>query len=278
MGVASARDPRGPVVAFFDVDGTLVYRSPESGPGTSARPRVVEAVCAFAEAGGYPILSTGRSMCGFDEVRAQMPFAGFVTMDGAHVRLGSEVVFDQCFPLPLLERMVAEMCRVGMSAFFQGTEVCCQLSPDGRDPYASEDVATARNLDDMARIKPDLRFGKIDFFGEDYNRYRASEYLVRELTYYDVADGCHELVMPGVSKGGGAERLIAALTERLGCAPARVYAFGDSENDVSLFGVADEAVAMGQAAANVQAAATYITDACANDGVATALVHFGLVG
>lgn len=38
------RSGHGPVVAFFDVDGTLVYRTKESGPGTCARPAVAEAV------------------------------------------------------------------------------------------------------------------------------------------------------------------------------------------------------------------------------------------
>lgn len=274
--IGAARDPKGPVVAFFDVDGTLVYRTPESGPGTKARPRVVEAVRAFAAAGGVPVLSTGRSMCGFDDVRNQMPFLGFVTMDGAHVRLGDTVVYDECFPHSLFTRIVEEMCRVKMSAFFQGTEICVQLSPDGRDPYKDAGVPLARNLEDMARAKPDLRFGKIDFAGIDYDRYLQSEYLVRELVYYDVADGCHELVMPGVSKGAGAQRLLAAITDAYGVAPSRVFAFGDSENDISLLRVADEAVAMGQAAQNVKDAATYVTDTCGNDGVATALEHFGL--
>lgn len=270
------RDDKGPVVAFFDVDGTLVYRTKESGPGTLVRPLVAEMVTRFASSGGIPVLSTGRSMCGVAEVSHQIPFRGFITMDGAHVRLGETVVFDKCFPRCLLERVVSEMNAVNMSAYFQGTEVCAQVSPDGRNPFGSEGVETARDIADLARIKPDLRFGKIDFFGIDYERYRASDFLLRKLTYYDVADGCHELVMPGVDKGMGAQRFLEALERLCGSAPSRVYAFGDSENDVSLFDVADEAIAMGQASDKVKARATYITDSCEDNGVASALRHFGL--
>lgn len=271
------RDGRGPVVAFFDVDGTLVHRTRESGPGTVARPAVAEAVNAFASSGGIAVLSTGRSMCGIADVSAQIPFGGFVTMDGAYVRLGETAVFDECFPRGLLKRMVSEMMSVSMSAFFQGTEVCAQLSPDGRSPYEADGVQTAHNFDGLAWIKPDLRFGKIDFSGEDYDRYLASDYLVRELTYYDVADGCHELVMPGVNKGAGARRYLEALEAKYGSAPSMVYAFGDSENDMPLFDVADVSVAMGQASDKVKARATFIADTCGNDGVASALRHFGLV-
>lgn len=270
------RSSQGPVVAFFDVDGTLVYRTRESGPGTVARPAVAEAVNAFASSGGIAVLSTGRSMCGVADVSAQIPFSGFVTMDGAYVRLGETVVFDECFPHGLLKRVVSEMKSVGMSAFFQGTEACVQLSPDGRNPYEAEGVRTARNMDDLARIKPDLRFGKIDFSGMDYDRYLKSGYLVRELTYYDVADGCHELVMPGVNKGAGARRYLEALEAKCGRAPSMVYAFGDSENDMPLFDVADVSVAMGQASDKVKARATFIAETCGNDGVASALRHFGL--
>lgn len=271
------RSGHGPVVAFFDVDGTLVYRTKESGPGTCARPAVAEAVRTFASSGGISVLSTGRSMCGLTEVSAQIPFRGYVTMDGAHVRMDDRIVFDKSFPRELLIEIVSKMVSVNMSAFFQGTEVCAQLSPDGRNPYDSEGVFTARNIEELSEISPDLRFGKIDFSGIDYHRYQKSEFLKRELTCYDVADDCYELVMPSVNKGAGACHLLDELEKEMGCAPSRVYAFGDSENDISLFEVADESVAMGQASDAVKERATFVADPCERDGVASALRHFGLV-
>lgn len=276
-GNAGPRNPEGPVVAFFDVDGTLVYRTPESGPGMFARPRVVDAVCAFVRSGGIAVLSTGRSLCGVNEVRSQMPFGGFVTMDGAYVEFDGKAVVDQCFSRDLLEQTVEAMRSVDMSCFLQGTEICAQLSPDGRNPFGDV-VAAARDIMGLAAIKPDLRFGKIDFFGDDYDRFCKSEFLARELTYYDVGDGCHELVMSGVNKGAGARALLRALEQAWGVAPSRVFTFGDSENDLSLFEIADVAVAMGQAAEHIRVAADYVTDTCADDGVATALEHFGFVG
>lgn len=215
-------------------------------------------------------------MCGVSGISAQIPFRGFVTMDGAHVRLGNRVVFDKCFPRDLLAKIVSEMEAVDMSAFFQGTETCAQLSPDGRNPYDVEEVGTARSIEGLSLIKPDLRFGKIDFYGIDYGRYQKSEFLKRELMYYDVADGCHELVMPGVSKGTGAACLLEALEWETGLAPSRVYAFGDSENDISLFDIADESIAMGQSSDAVKNRATFVTGTCRDDGVARALRHFDL--
>lgn len=100
---------------------------------------------------------------------------------------------------------------------------------------------------------------------------------MEELGYYNVGEGSHELVMPEVSKGAGARALLAELTAAAGAAPARVFAFGDSENDLSLFEAADVAVAMGQAAPHVREAADYVAVPCADDGVAQAMEHFGLI-
>ena len=83
--------------------------------------------------------------------------------------------------------------------------------------------------------KPDLRFAKVDFVDEAYGAYRASNFLIEELGYYNVGEGSHELVMPGVSKGAGARALLAELSAAVGAVPARVFAFGDSENDLPLF-------------------------------------------
>ncbi|OFK23958.1 HAD family hydrolase [Olsenella sp. HMSC062G07] len=67
------------------------------------------------------------------------------------------------------------------------------------------------------------------------------------------------------------------LTVHMGVVPSWVLVFGGSENDLSLFEVADVAIAMGQATSRVRHAADYTTECCANDGVATALERLGLI-
>lgn len=271
---ATKRDESGPVVAFFDVDGTLVARPPDA-PGAEPTKRVASTVREFARAGGIPIISTGRALVGVTRLLELIPFCGCVTMDGAYVELGGRVVVDRSFPQPLLEQSVLEMQRLGMSAFLEGTEQCVEFSPSGSSLFGEVPLVT--RLEDLRAIKPDLRFGKIDFYGKDYGLYRKSDFLVRELQYYDVGYGSHELVMPGVDKGTGARQLLAALANG-GCVPKRVYAFGDSENDIPLFKVADVAVAMGQAAQPVRDAADIVAEACERDGVAMALERLGLLG
>ena len=265
-------------VGFFDVDGTLVYRDPETGPGSVPSRRVCEAIRAFADGGGIPVIASGRAMPGLVQLFDALPFRGCVSLDGAYVQFDGTVVADRCFDPDTLERIVSEMLRCGMAAFFEGTDGCVELSPTGRSLYDWGEVA--RDLDGMARANPTLRFGKVDFIDEAMPAFRKSEFLQRELGYYDVGDGCHELVMPGVDKGSGL-RLLVGEIERVLSAEfqgVRTYAFGDSENDLAMLGAADVAVAMGQAARHVREVADYVTDTCAKDGVAAALEGLGLVG
>lgn len=139
---------------------------------------------------------------GIDQLLNNLPFRGYVSLDGAHVVLDGKVILDCCFPRAVLERMVAEMLRVGMPAFFEGTELCLELNASGGSLYNWGPVAC--DLEEMRSTKPDLRFAKVDFVDEAYGAYRASDFLMEELGYYNVGEGSHELVMPGVSKGAGA--------------------------------------------------------------------------
>lgn len=264
-------------VGFFDVDGTLVYRDPETGPGSVPSARVCEAIRVFADAGGIPIIASGRAMPGLVQLFDLLPFRGCVSLDGAYVQLDGEVIADRCFDRVTLEHMVSEMLRCGMAAFFEGTDGCVELSPTGQSLYGWGEVA--RGLDGMARANPTLRFGKVDFTDEAMPAFQRSGFLQREFGYYDVGDGCHEIVMPGVDKGSGlrllTERIESCLTD--GFRGVRTYAFGDSENDLAMLEAADVAIAMGQAARHVQDVADYVTDTCADDGVATALKHLFLI-
>ena len=64
---------------------------------------------------------------------------------------------------------------------------------------------------------------------------------------------------------------LRAACAHLGVPPSAAVAFGDAENDLAMFAAAGAAVAMGQASAEVQAAATYVSKPHDQDGVAHAI-------
>ena len=97
--------------------------------------------------------------------------------------------------------------------------------------------------------------------------------LGARLTASRLEMGNSEVGLAGNTKRVGIACALAALGERAGT----TYGFGDSENDLALFGEVDVAVAMGNAIPEVKRRATYVTDSVSADGVATGLEHFGLI-
>ncbi len=65
--------------------------------------------------------------------------------------------------------------------------------------------------------------------------------------------------------------------EKPGVSRENCFAFGDSSNDLTMFGNAGRSIAMGNAADDVKAVCEYVTDRPENDGIAKVLKHFGLI-
>ena len=80
-----------------------------------------------------------------------------------------------------------------------------------------------------------------------------------------------------IPDNGGKDKGVAATLERLGIAPEEAIAFGDGENDLSMFAAVGTSVAMGNAWDSVKAAASYVTTDVDDDGIYNAAVHFGLM-
>lgn len=76
-------------------------------------------------------------------------------------------------------------------------------------------------------------------------------------------EGYFDVVCPGITKATG----LQVLMERWGVEPDECIAFGDSENDLAMFGLVGCAYAMANAPADVQAAADRIAPPNTEDGV-----------
>ena len=256
-----------PAVAFFDVDGTLTCRDFNTGLRVEPRPRVQAAIRSFVARGNVAVVSSGRCMDGLVDL-LDLPFSGFVTLDGAHVILDGRVVADQSIPDGLFRRTVEEVRRVGMEVLLEGPYGACVVT----SPIGVVADLGLPELEDYEAAGGRAVFGKIDFDETSMIAYERSDFLRRAYEYLNVGDGYHELVLPGTSKGAGARALIAELP----FVPSRTYAFGDSENDLPLLDMVDVAVVMGNARDVVKRHADYVTDDVRQDGVATAMEHLGL--
>ena len=79
------------------------------------------------------------------------------------------------------------------------------------------------------------------------------------------------------SRGAQKGLALAALCRETGVSMEQTMAFGDGLNDISVLRAAKIGIAMGNAAQEIRAIADYVTDTNDHDGVAAALLHFGIV-
>lgn len=82
-----------------------------------------------------------------------------------------------------------------------------------------------------------------------------------------------DVIAKGVDKGVG----IDSFCKHFGFSLEETMAFGDGGNDVEMLRHAGIGVAMGNAREEVKQAADYVTDSVDDDGIETALLHFGLI-
>ncbi len=269
-----------PDLVVLDLDGTVVpYSAGEDRPTERVR-----AAIAAVRAAGIPVtVATGRAVWGaLHGVQALGLDTGtpltVICSNGALVydvtagRIRHRVSID---PGPAVRRLLEVEPRVGI-AVEHGTEGYLyngyfEVNFAGR--FVGEvDVPTLiaeRTTRMVCRLPGD---------DSDPAHYPARQEAARELA--EVSDlgrlgysvelgfsGWIDVAAAGVSKASGA----ALVAEDLGVAPARVTVVGDGTNDLPMFGWAGHSVAMGQAPAQVRAAADEVTGSVHDDGVAQLL-------
>ncbi len=260
-------------VSFFDIDGTLVWRDERHLNGVPT-PAVADALRAYAAAGGSCVLCTGRPQGLVLPEIAALPFAGYVTMDGAHVECGGRVVRDVSIDPELVRAALFEMERLDLSMIIESAELNVSLD---RGENWFPNVPSPTTAQGVIDLKPDLRFSKFVFHDHEMAKFMGSDLLRESFVLYRLGDGMNEATVEGINKGAGLTAYVEALPER----PRRTFAFGDSENDLPMLEAADTGVAMGNAQPHViervRELGGYVTASVLDDGIVGALSHFHLI-
>ena len=251
--------------AFFDVDGTLLsfetHRMPVSTRAALTRLR---------ERGILTIVSSGRPSYQLPPALAD-GFDAYVSLSGS-LCYDARGVYHSVQIDPVDVRAIVEQARDG--AF----DVLVMMR-DRAFVNALSDrvVATAQqagliydlgHLDDAYR-GPVYQF--CAFLGEE------DEHLVLDGTSSVKTTRWSHLFCDVVPIEGGKAAGVRATLERYGIAPDEAIAFGDGENDLSMFEAVGTSVAMGNAWDPVKDAATYVTDDVDHDGVAHMLAKLKLL-
>jgi len=248
----------------FDLDGTLLI-------GEDLPPAHRQAVIDANAAGYEIIIATARWRQMAERIAAEIGIvAPIIACSGAQVYIPEEQrdIFDHRLPLNFITEVYA-ICDSHRCIATVTVDEDTLLKIDGKPDPASipaemkwvnqlsgtEDIlpriATVQGSAAVAKIKTELK----ERFAETVN-------------IYDSIGPSGKLILTMTAKAANKGHALLAVCSHLSIDPAEVIAFGDAENDISMFEVAGGSVAMGNAEPPIKAAATKVTSANTEDGVA----------
>jgi Cof subfamily protein (haloacid dehalogenase superfamily) len=253
-----------------DVDGTLVT------PDKQVTPASVEAAQRLAGRGVGLTVVSSRPPAGLRMLVAplslKLPMGAF--SGGAIVGPDLAVIEEHFVPAEAARRAVEMLIQGGADVWLYTPEGWLVRSAD--DHYIPKEIRTIQaDPVVVADFGPHLdHVFKIVGSSEDYERLAACETairdglgdqasVVRSQAYY------LDITPPGLDKG----TFLEALSRRLSVPPAAIAVLGDMANDLAMFRKAGMSIAMGNASAEVKAAATHATAANTEDGFARAIAE-----
>lgn len=261
----------------LDLDGTLTNHD------KVVTPRTRQALLKAQEQGAIIILASGRPTYGIVPVAECLELekrGGYIlSYNGGNIvnAKTGEKLFSQFLPdavIPILYKYAREHGYALLG--YAGNEIITEM-PD--DQYVKEEsrinkmnIRKVDNLLDALEPHPT----KLLMTGDPTDMIKAEEELVEilgeKMDIFRSAPFFLELVPKGIDKAQSLLRLLS----KINLTPADLMAFGDGYNDLSMLKLAGVGVAMANAAPEVRANADYVTLSNEEDGVAEALLHFGM--
>ena len=252
---------------FFDVDGTLV------DPTTHTMPQsTVDSLFALRGKGIKLFVATGRHMSMMDDVRGQFEFDGYVSVSGQFCLCGDEVVYKNPIPRAGMAEMLRAMEEYGFSGIFLEGEDCWVNVHDEAVQGFLEEFQVKR-----PPVCPVNRALEHEVYQVITLLTREQEHVLLDRAEHLRCVRWHHTFVDAMPPDGGKDTGIRAVLAWAGIAPEESMAFGDGENDLTMFSCVGTSVAMGNGNEVVKAAADYVTGCVDADGVPGALKHFGLI-
>jgi len=251
----------------IDLDGTLLV-----GEDLTARNR--DAVAAAHAAGFAIIIATARwrhmAQRIADQIGIKQPI---IASSGAQVYLPDtqQDIFDHRLPAEFVAELYA-LCNAQrcIATVTVADEVILKLDGEPSSSLLSPEMRWVPQLSTSAHAAPRIAAIQGSAINEIIKRDLKLRYA-DQVNVYDSIGPNGKIVITVTAKAANKGEALLASCRHLGVQPAQVITFGDAENDIEMFKVSGASVAMGQASDAVKAAATTVTAANTQDGVAQAI-------
>ena len=253
---------------FFDIDGTLT----EHGEGPFKDD--VEAMEETSSLGHLLYINTGRSLANIPVQILDLPFwNGIVAGGGTHALLKeSSGKYKTIYHKWVDEEHLMEICawylKNKKQLVLEGENDCYVINPSVRK-FSMSSIKIISRYDDIKNLYPLEFITKLTM--EDIKTAEEKELLEKNFSV-NVFPNYAEAILKTENKAKG----MSFILEAVGIKREDSVALGDSVNDLEMIKYAGIGVAMGNASAELKAAAKAITANCGEGGVCQALKRFVL--
>lgn len=250
----------------LDLDGTLLI-------GEELPDAHKHAVFAAHEAGLEIIIATARWRQMAERVSHQLGITKpIIACSGAQVYVpDGRDVFDHRLPADFVADLY-DLCNQSRCVATIATQECVVLKLDGEPDMSllPEEMIWVPKLSVADHGAARIALIQGSAIGDAIRQELKPKYEGR-VNIYDSIGPTGKIISTITAKAANKGSALVASCEYLGIDPVSVVAFGDAENDIEMFKVAGASVAMGQADDKVKAAATTVTSANTENGVAHAI-------
>lgn len=258
-------------IVFFDVDGTLISFKTHKIPESTKK-----SLYSLREKGIKLFIATGRSPFALSEVKHLLDFEfdGYITLNGQYCIVDNKIIRDTPLPEESLQQILP---------YIEKNKIACEvLELD----YVYSNLVNERVIE----LKKLL--GRTDSFSpiEDIKRieknptYQLCAFIkdCEEEEFFKNMPNCrgvrwNPFFVDVIPEEGGKRKGLEAVLDYFGFSKDEAMAFGDGGNDIEMIEFVKYGVAMGNSGEDVKKAAMYVTDDIDNEGVYSALTHFGIL-
>ena len=253
-------------VIFFDIDGTLLSHSTGKVPQST-----IDAIRKLQEKGIKVVVATGRDIVEMKKLPLdEIDFDGYLTLNG-------NICLDKDQKMFAGNEIDPGEVEILVSIFEAGKLPFVLIAENKRYINYVDDVVIRTQMDTHGTI-PDIG----EYNGEKI--YQCLAFVDSEVRKKldNLLDNCNitswnETGIDIIAKTGGKAAGIQKFLDKEGINRSQTMAFGDGENDKTMIKFAGTGVAMGNAVNELKREADYVTADIDDDGIAKALIHFGLI-
>jgi Cof subfamily protein (haloacid dehalogenase superfamily) len=255
-----------------DLDGTLI------GEDLAFSPRLIQAVQRAQDQGIVVTIATGRGFPSAKQLTLQLGItAPLICYQGAQIKAqDGQILFESTLSRTHLPPII-HFCQQGgweLSAYY-GDQIYQTTRQYDQDYYDRWFSLPVHQVNDLAALSGDPI--KFIVTAPDIESANQVERQIRTLSSgaFQVMRS-HAWFVEGLASDVSKGNSVARLASHLGIAHEHVMAIGDSGNDVSMVKWARVGVAVGNASADVKAAADVTAPPQDQDGAAWAIEHYAL--